>query len=139
MTLLLPDTGLRALMILAPPRLPETLLASLQSSASLSAVESRHLCETELHTRLYFYNLLTKRDTSALPAFVTTELRENQLSCLALLLHVQWLMRPGGNVSSIAKQLLGDDLGMLSAETREFVSTQMANLLLDGSDSALAD
>jgi hypothetical protein len=137
MTTLIPEGGLRALIELAAPMPPDELLTYLVSRRQIESEETLHVCETELHTRLFLYNLILKRDTSAVPDNVVDELRNNFIACLTLLVNVQWRLRATRNLTGTVRQLLSEDLPSVSSETRQFVGEQIVHLLLDNADGAL--
>jgi hypothetical protein len=137
MTRLFPEGGLRALIDLPLPAPPDELLKLLSSRKQFESEETLHFCEAELQTRLFLYKLLFEKDTSTIPEAVTDELRVNCMTCLALLLNVQWRLRASRNFIGTIRLLLTDDLDSATPALRKFVSDQIAQLMLDSANAAL--
>lgn len=139
MTLIQPGYNLRSLILLPQPAVPETLLGYLASREELPTQDGRYICESELHTRLYFYDLVLNRDVSAVPANVIDEIRQNRLACLALLLQVQWLLGAAKSAPGVVRQLLSDEMAPLSPELCQLVTAQIIQLLLEELDEPLLE
>lgn len=133
---ILPSGGLRALINLPLPHPPEELMSCLACRKRISN-ETLPMFETELHARIYLYDMILKGDISTIPDIVVDELKKSRLSCFALLLYFQWRIEATRSAGRTAIILFKDEyLSSMPAHTRQFVAEQVVHLLLDSPSKA---